>query len=332
MERRDWADGLLERVGLTRERVPALVGAGRSHRRAVAGRGRASWASPPGLPVVGGAGDGQWAGARRERGSCPGAAYLNLGTAVVAGTMSERYAWDAAFRTLIGADPAAPTRWRRSCRAGPTRVNWFLERIATLDAAERCGLGLEDVDLLEAAATRLPPGAEGLLLVPYWASAQTPVLGSGRARGAVRPRRPPRQGAHLPRVAGGHRVRAASRPARGWRRQLGQPLEVLLITRRGGSRSALWRQIMADVHRQADRGLPRGRRRPASAPGSSPPRPSGWHGIGARGRRGDDRRGGAARCRARRRRRDTTRCSPSTGRSIPRTAPLHRALQRALDG
>src|SRR6201989_1686425 len=55
---------------------------------------------PAGLPVVGGAGDGQSAGLGANA-TRPGAAYLNLGTAVVAGSMSERYAWDRAFRTGV---------------------------------------------------------------------------------------------------------------------------------------------------------------------------------------------------------------------------------------
>src|SRR5918998_1751703 len=99
MDRQDWSDDLLARVGLSRERVPALVRPGDVI-------GELSVAAseqlglPAGLPVVGGAGDGQSAGLGANA-TRPGTAYMNLGTAVVGGTLSERHAWGRAFRTLI---------------------------------------------------------------------------------------------------------------------------------------------------------------------------------------------------------------------------------------
>src|ERR671914_564206 len=113
-----------------------------------------------------------WSAGLRANATRPGTAYMNVGTAVVAGTVSERYAWDRAFRTLFGAVPGT-YMMETLLQGGTYTVNWFLERIAALDA-QRLGLGLRDVDVLEAAAARVGPGAEGLLLVPYWASAQTP--------------------------------------------------------------------------------------------------------------------------------------------------------------
>src|SRR3954468_13501564 len=170
MDRQDWSDDLLARVGLSRDRVPTLLSPGE-----VIGELSAAASEqlglPAGLPVVGGAGDGQSAGLGANV-TRPGSAYLNLGTAVVAGTVSERYAWDRAFRTLIGAVPGTYAM-ETLLQGGTYIVNWFLERIAMLDT-RHIGLGLKDVDLLEAAAARVGPGADGLLLVPYWASAQTP--------------------------------------------------------------------------------------------------------------------------------------------------------------
>src|ERR687896_2674111 len=168
MDRQDWSDDLLARVGLSRERVPALVRPGDVI-------GELSVAAseqlglPAGLPVVGGAGDGQSAGLGANA-TRPGTAYMNVGTAVVAGTVSERYAWDRAFRTLFGAVPGT-YMMETLLQGGTYTVNWFLERIAALDA-QRLGLGLRDVDVLEAAAARVGPGAEGLLLVPYWRGAR----------------------------------------------------------------------------------------------------------------------------------------------------------------
>jgi xylulokinase len=241
MDREDWSDELLAQVGLSRERVPTLLSPGE-----VVGELSAAASDelglPAGLPVVGGAGDGQSAGLGANA-TRPGTAYLNLGTAVVAGTVSEHYAWDRAFRTLIGAVPGTYAM-ETLLQGGTYTVNWFLERIAMLDAG-RLGLGLRDVDLLETAAARLGPGAEGLLLVPYWASAQTPywdpaargmLFGLAGHHGKEHIFRALMEGIAFEQRLALERMEQA----------LGQPVEVLLTTG-GGSRSALWRQILADV-------------------------------------------------------------------------------------
>src|SRR4051812_38427107 len=152
--------------------------------------------------------------------------------------MSERYAWDRSFRTLIAAVPGAYLM-ETLLQGGTYTVNWFLERIAMLDAA-RLGLGLRDVDLLEAAATRLGPGAEGLLLVPYLATAQTPYWDPA-ARGMLFGLAGHHGKDHVYRailegIAFEQRLAFEEMEPR-----LERPIEVLLTTG-GGSRSSLWRQ------------------------------------------------------------------------------------------
>jgi xylulokinase len=244
MDRRDWSDELLARVELSRERVPALFAPGE-----VIGELSAAASDqlglPVGLPVVGGASDGQSAGLGANA-TRPGTAYLNLGTAVVAGSMSRRYAWDRAFRTLIGAVPGTYAM-ETLLHGGTYTVNWFLERIAALDAG-RLGLGLHDVDLLEVAAARLRPGADGLLLVPYLASAQTPYWDPA-ARGILFGLAGHHGKEHMFRALMEGIAFEQRLALEGMEQGLEQPIDVLLTTG-GGSRSALWRQIMADVTRK----------------------------------------------------------------------------------
>src|SRR3954454_5664038 len=244
MDREDWSDELLAQVGLSRERVPTLLSPGE-----VIGELSAAASDelglPAGLPVVGGAGDGQSAGLGANA-TRPGTAYLNLGTAVVAGTVSERYAWDRAFRTLIGAVPGTYAM-ETLLQGGTYTVKWFLERIAPLDSG-RLGLGLRDVDLLEAAAARLAPGAEGLLLVPYWASAQTPYWDPA-ARGILFGLAGHHGKEHMFRALMEGIAFEQRLALEGMEQGLGQPLELLLTTG-GGSRSALWRQSLGDVTRK----------------------------------------------------------------------------------
>ena len=323
MERRDWSDELLERVGLTRERVPALVAPGD-----VIGELSAAAAEQTGLraglPIVGGAGDGQSAGLGANA-ARPGRAYLNLGTAVVAGTISERYAWHAAFRTLIGAVPGTYAM-ETLLQGGTYTVNWFLERIASLDA-QRLGLGLRDLDLLEAAATRVGPGAEGLLLVPYWASAQSPYWDPD-ARGMLFGLAGHHGKEHIYRallegIAFEQRLAFDAMEA-----ELGTAIDVLLITG-GGSRSALWRQIVADVTRKPVAAC-RELETTALGAGIHAAAAAGWYGSlqeAVTAMTGEAAQHAPDEPTAQR----YDRLFDVYRELYPRTAPLHRALQRALE-
>jgi xylulokinase len=323
MERVDWSDDLLARVGLSRERVPALVAPGE-----LAGELSAAASEqlglPAGLPVVGGAGDGQSAGLGANA-TRPGEAYLNLGTAVVAGTMTERYVWDRAFRTLIGAVPDTYAM-ETLLQGGTYTVNWFLERIAPL-GARGLGLGLQDVDLLETAAARLAPGAEGLLLVPYWASAQTPYWDPA-ARGILFGLAGHHGKEHLFRALMEGIAFEQRLALEGMEQGLGRPLDVLLITG-GGSRSSLWRQILVDVTRKTVVACREAETTSLGA-GIHAAAAVGWHGslleaaaamtgTGARHTPDD----AAAAC--------YDELFAIYREIYPRTAPLHSALQRVFD-
>jgi xylulokinase len=244
MEEGDWAAPVLELAGLDREQLPELDAPG-SVMGELSEDAAASLGLEAGLPIVGGAGDGQSAGLGANV-TAPGRAYLNLGTAVIAGTYSAEYVWDRAFRTMGGPIPGTYSL-EALIQGGTYTVSWFLDRIASLDA-ERLSLGLEDVDLLEAAATRVAPGAEGLLLVPYWAGSQAPywdshahgmLFGFGGHHGKEHIFRAVLEGiAFELRVQLEHLEQADV-----------APVEVFL-TMGGGSRSALWRQIVADITRR----------------------------------------------------------------------------------
>jgi xylulokinase len=323
MERRDWSDDLLARIGLARERVPELSAPGEVVGE-LSGTAAEQLGLPAGLPVVGGAGDGQSAGLGANA-TGPGDAYLNLGTAVVAGTTTERYAWDRAFRTLIGAVPGT-YMVETLLQGGTYTVNWFLERIAPLDAG-RLGLGLKDVDLLEAAAGRLGPGAEGLLLVPYWASAQTPYWDPA-ARGVLFGLAGHHGKEHLFRALMEGIAFEQRLAVEGMERGLGRPLDVLLTTG-GGSRSGLWRQILADVT---------GKTVVACREAETTSLGAGIHAAAAVGWHGSLRDAAAAMTGTGARHTPDEQAAAryddlfAIYREIyPRTAPLHRALQQTLE-
>jgi len=322
IERGDWSDELLARTGLSRDHVPTLHAPGE-----LLGEVSAVAADvlglPSGVPVVGGAGDGQCAGLGANA-TRTGEAYLNLGTAVVAGTTSAHYAWHRGFRTLTG---AAPGRFAMETllQGGTYTVNWFLERIAALDTSG-LGLGLRDVDVLETAAARLPPGAEGLLLVPYLASAQTPYWDPD-ARGLLFGLAAHHGRQHLFRAILEGIALEQRLAFEAMEPQLDEPIEVLLTTG-GGSRSALWRQIVADVTGKTVVAC-RETETTSLGAGMLAAAARGWHGslpdtaermsgVGAR-----HAPGAAAAARY-------DELFAVYRELYPRTAPLHEALQRAV--
>jgi xylulokinase len=227
-----WSPEVLGAVGLDASRLPALVPTG-----SVAGPLRpaetAATGLPDGTPLVLTAGDGQVAalGAQvhgLER------AYLNLGTAIVAGTISDAYLTDRAFRTMAGA--ARGTFLLESdLKGGTFTLDWLCQRL----------LGGAALGPLEAEAAALPPGADGLLLVPYLATVMDPYWDDDAAgvlvglRGAHGP-------AHLLRavfegIALEERLHLDAMGAAAGRR-----IEAVSVLG-GGAASALWCQILADV-------------------------------------------------------------------------------------
>ncbi|MEZ5824784.1 MAG: FGGY family carbohydrate kinase [Geminicoccaceae bacterium] len=237
----DYDDGLLETAGLSRSQLPALVAPGD-----IAGRLSPSIAAglglPAGLPVIAGVGDGQSAGLGCNI-TAPGRAYLNVGTGVVSGTHADRYSHASAYRTMGSAVPGA---WvlETFIGGGTHNIVWFVNQLAGIDS-KSLGLGLSTEQLLEAAAERLPAGAEGLLCLPYWTGAMTPYW-DGHARGALIGLSGLHGKAHIYRailegIAMEQRMLSA-----GAGEATGREIEEFVILG-GGSRSRLWCRIFASA-------------------------------------------------------------------------------------
>jgi xylulokinase len=161
----DWSPELLDLAGVRLAQLPDLVPAGDLLGRVSGGVAR-SLGLPGSVPLVAGIGDGQAAGLGLGA-TAPGVAYLNLGTSMVLGVQSEQYLWDPAFRTLAGIRPGTYTL-ETVLNAAAYITTWCREQFGG------AGAGAVAVQEMEAAAARLPIGAEGLLTLPYWNAAQTP--------------------------------------------------------------------------------------------------------------------------------------------------------------
>ena len=236
MRHKRWSAEILEPLGVDPSRLPVAVAPG-----TVAGYvneyAAALTSVPAGTAVVAGGGDGQAAGLGVNA-LAPGRAYLNLGTAIVAGIHSTEYRIGDAWRTM-GSCSAEGYYLETSLRSGTFLIDWFLDN---------CG-GQTDKGSararLEAEAANLPVGSGGVLAVPYWGAVMTPywdpdargcLVGLTGAHGAVHIYRALLEGIALEQALVTKMIEQAA----------GIPVEEFVAIG-GGAASDFWCQIIADA-------------------------------------------------------------------------------------
>ena len=236
MRRGTWATNLIQEIGLRADQFVAIVPPGMVI-GAVTSDAAAQTGLSAGTPIVAGAGDGQAASLGAGI-TGPGRAFVNLGTAIAGGALSDRYVTDRAYRTCVGPIPGTFVL-ESVLRGGTATVSWFMDHFADPR------LQGEAFDVYERQAAALSPGADGLVLVPYWNNVMNPywdpaatglVIGWSTAH-----RRHHLYRAILDGIAFEHRLAMEGIVA-----STGTPLTEHVILG-GGSRSPLWCQIMADV-------------------------------------------------------------------------------------
>jgi xylulokinase len=197
---------------------------------------------PAGLPLFAGLGDGQAAGLGVNI-TRAGDAYLNLGTAVVSGTVSPIYLTDLAFRTHYAG--AQNTYFLETVLLGGTyTISWLIQRFFDPHGAPpKPNQSREEA--LEEQTAQVTPGAQGLLLVPYWNSAMNPYWDPG-ASGMVIGWRGHHGMAHLYRAILEGIAYEQHLATNGVEATTHQSIERYIAVG-GGARSPLWRQILADV-------------------------------------------------------------------------------------
>lgn len=185
----------------------------------------------PGTPVCAGTVDAwseAWsAGVRR-----PGDLMLMYGSTMFFVQLASEPSPHPALWATSGIEPGRPTLAAGMSTSG-TLVEWIRELTGELDIAE-----------LIAEAEGTPPGADGLLLLPYFAGERTPIQ-DPRARGTI-------TGLTLAHTRG-HLLRAAYEGIAFGIRQIIELLEEAdapaqrVIAVGGGTNAELWLQIVSDV-------------------------------------------------------------------------------------
>ncbi|WP_341487615.1 FGGY family carbohydrate kinase [Pararhizobium sp. A13] len=166
----DWHTDLVKAAGLTEKQLPRLVAPGELCGTLTSEIAR-STGLPEGLPIFAGAGDGQAAGLGMGV-TESGKAYLSLGSGVVSGMFSNRYVTSDAYRTLTAPIPSS-FMLETVLRSGMQLADWTVRTLNAGSAAE-----------LEVLAKTLAPGAEGMMVLPYWAGVMNPYWDE-TARGVI---------------------------------------------------------------------------------------------------------------------------------------------------
>jgi sugar (pentulose or hexulose) kinase len=231
LRERRWSPEILRALNVNVEQLPMMSPPGSVIGEVTAEAARATGLRA-GTPVVAGGGDGQAAGLGVDALS-RGRAYLNLGTAVVAGLHSPEYRTGRAWRTMMSCSGSGYVL-ETSLRSGTFLLDWFVEHF---------GGGAREA--LEAAAAELPVGSGGVLALPYWGAVMTPywdpeargcLIGLTATHGPAHVYRALLEGIALEQAMVTGMIGKAT----------GLPTEEFVAIG-GGASSDLWRQILADV-------------------------------------------------------------------------------------
>jgi xylulokinase len=245
MARRAWSDEMLDRLGIPRSMMPQRL----VESSAVVGPLKSRWARQlglsEGLPVIAGGVDAAVAtlaaGASRS-----GNHVAMIGTSMCWGTIHQRV--DARHGLISMPHVVGGLSdlyvFGGAITAGAS-VTWFRETFCQAEVAEGAARGVDPHALLEQPARALPPGAQGLLFLPYLMGERSPIWDS-KASGAYVGLGLHHGRAHLYRAvlegisfALRHNIEAGA--------QAGEALDDRLTVVGGAAHSDLWMQIIADV-------------------------------------------------------------------------------------
>jgi len=234
-----WKPGVLQQLDLDPGLFPppqpaiALVGNTTSEAASVTGL-------PSGVPVMAGTGD-TFATMLGCGVIDPGDGMVSFGTTGLLTLIQRPLSESTAGPHFDHGEGAASVAWVANVLSVGRLVNWYLDMF---ERETRARAGEDEAgryDLVEAEAGRLPPGADGLLVLPHWLGRRTPQPDPD-LRGAIIGLTPGHQPAHI--------YRAILESFAYNQRQTFDPLRQRfhrLVATAGGARSRLWRQIVTDV-------------------------------------------------------------------------------------
>ena len=169
----EWNEKILDLFEIPQKLLPKTVASG-----TVVGTISKQAAEKTGLspktPLVVGAGD-QNSAALGAGITAPGLLSVSLGTGGLAAAYIDEPFRDSGCMTMV-TNHAIPGAWQlEGLQAGAASVyRWFRDEIALTELEEAKKTGRDVYELLNEMVAKVPPGAKGLAVLPYFASATTP--------------------------------------------------------------------------------------------------------------------------------------------------------------
>ena len=241
--RRTWSGDMLSSLNIPQAWLPEATESHEASSRVSADAARQT-GLVAGTPIVAGAGD-QAAQAVGTGILSEGIVSVTVGTSGVVFAASKKYRIEPNGR-LHAFCHAAPGMWHLMgvmLSAGGS-FRWYRDTLCQTERDQAKAINRDPYELLTESASHAPAGSEGLIFLPYLSGERTPYP-NPNARGvffglSLRHRKP-----HLTRaVIEG--VTFGLRDSLELVRSLGISIQQVRVSG-GGARSALWRQIMADV-------------------------------------------------------------------------------------
>ena len=243
VRKRAWADEMLDACSIPRDWMPRSYESPEITGRITSEAARATGLAE-GTPVVGGAGD-QAAGAVGNGIVETGIVSSTVGTSGVVFAFSDEPVVDPMLR-LHTFCHAVPGKWHLMgvmLSAGGS-LQWYRDAFGQDEKNVASAMGVDPYELITAEAARAPVGSEGLIFLPYLTGERTPYP-DPHARGVLF--------GITRRTTKGHVARAVMEGVAFGLRDSFEIMQAMKLpihqvrASGGGARSALWRQIQADV-------------------------------------------------------------------------------------
>ena len=167
LKNKQWSSLILKALDLTEIQLPGVYRPGTILGTISHETSRLTGLSASTIIVAGG-GDGQAAGLGSNVLTSK-RAYLNLGTAVVAGVFGSQYNANRAFRTMSSCSENG-YYYECSLRAGTFAIDWLIKKILKIDPLKQPGIYKQ----LEQEAAQVSIGCDGVFHLPYLCGVMNP--------------------------------------------------------------------------------------------------------------------------------------------------------------
>lgn len=237
----DWDAGALAVAGITAQKLSPLVPT--THLLALSATAATALGLAAGLPMVAGATDGVLSNLGVNA-IDPGVVAINIGTSGAIRSVVAAPETDRLGRTFCYA--LTDRHWviGGSVNSGGIVFRWVRDQLADTEVATAKRLGIDAYDVLTQLAAGAPPGSAGLLFHPYLAGERAP-LWDADARGSFFGLALHHRKEHLVRAVLEGVIFNLYSVFLALRDHLGEPTRIHATG--GFARSALWRQMMADI-------------------------------------------------------------------------------------